>query len=564
MWISLLVLLFLSACNPAPEQTSSSQAVATLYHGGDILTMAGDSPQYAEALVEQEGRIVFVGSYEEAAKQFTSSSQVDLQDRTLLPGFVDGHSHFSFAINAVNQANLASPPVGEVRDFKTLIDALSRFRDERGISAGDWIVGWGYDPTGLDEQAHITKIELDNAFPDHPVMLIHVSGHGAVLNSMALDWAGIDASTETPEGGVIARLDGSDEPAGLLMETAYLPVFSNLPKPSEDEMLELLDEAQQIYASAGFTHAQDGAAHVYEYELLQKAADAGLLYIDIASLAIFTEMDEWFSGSFEFGQYHNHLKLQGVKIAQDGSPQGKTAYMTQPYITGGPDGEQEWYGEPTMPYEEFRQVFEQAASKSLPVFVHVNGDAAIDDLIRAVETAGLSASDDHRTVAIHSQFQRPDHLERYRELGITPSYFVSHVFFWGGEHIANQGIERASFISPLAAAGEAGIVYSTHTDFNVTPMDVRYVLHAATTRLMRDGQVLGEDQKVSTYTALKSVTSGAAYQVFEENRKGSLQPGFLADFVILDRNPLKIEPDALLDLNVVATIKEGRTIFGEL
>ena len=328
----------------------------TVYYNGDIVTMVGDTPQYVEAVVQDDGKIVFVGSKEEAKEKFGDAGEYDLKGKTLLPGFIDPHSHFSFGINMSTQVNLSAPPVGTVEDFASLIETLENYVKEKQIPEDEWLVGYGYDSNTLAEKKHITIVELDKACSKRKVMLIHVSGHGAVLNSKALEWAEINESTETPAGGVIARLEGN-KPAGLLMETAYLPVFAKMPKPSEEEMLDFLDDAQQFYASEGYTHAVDGACHIEEYLLLKKGAEQNRLYIDIAALAMFTELKEWLSDSrFVFGEYNNHLKLQGLKIVQDGSPQGKTAYVTTPYLTGGPDGQKDWYGEPTLPQKDFIDV----------------------------------------------------------------------------------------------------------------------------------------------------------------------------------------------------------------
>jgi len=198
---------------------------------------------------------------------------------------------------------------------------------------------------------------------------------------------------------------------------------------------------------------------------------------------------------------------------------------------------------------------------NIQINFHANGDAAIDDAIYAIEKAGITAKDDKRPIIIHSQFQRPEHLQKYVELGITPSYFTNHVFFWGDVHIKNVGEKKASFISPLKTAKEMGIITSNHTDFNVTPLNPFFILWTATNRITRSGKVLGANEKVDTYTALQGLTTGPAYQFFEENRKGKIKEGMLADFVILKNNPLKQEIANLRDNEVLETVKEGKTIF---
>jgi predicted amidohydrolase YtcJ len=262
-----------------------------------------------------------------------------------------------------------------------------------------------------------------------------------------------------------------------------------------------------------------------------------------------------------FGEYHNGLKLQGIKFTQDGSPQGKTAWVSTPYLTGGPGGEENWRGEPTQPKEAFIAQVKAAFDAGLQVQVHANGDATIDATIEAVERAGITAADDRRTLVIHSQFQRPDQLDKYVELGMSPSYFTNHCYFWGDVHIKNIGREKADFISPVKAAKDKGLVYSNHTDFNVTPLDPFFVIWTAMARESRSGEVIGPDQRVDAYTALQGLTTGPAWQLFEEDRKGKIKEGLLADFVILSENPLETGVDGIRDIEVLETVKKGTTIY---
>ncbi|WP_369410518.1 amidohydrolase family protein [Parasedimentitalea denitrificans] len=534
----------------------------TLYFNGEILTMDGPEPSYVEAVVEKDGRIAFVGSKSEALIAYPDAVPRDLEGQTMLPGFLDPHGHFMFALNMVNQVNVAIPPVGTVTKIADLVENLKAFQQERDIQPGEWIVGWGYDQDGLAEGRHIIKSDLDAAFPDNKIMLIHVSGHGAVLNSAALDWAGIDASTETPAGGIIARVDGSNEPAGLLMETAYIPVLEKLPQPTESEMLELMEEAQMMYASEGYTHAQEGFTYLKDLAFLQKAADEGRIFLDIVSLPAFVEAREFVGNpNYVFGEYNGGLKLQGIKFTQDGSPQGKTAHVSHPYLTGGPNGEEGWTGETTQPREDFEAQVKMAIEAGLQVFVHANGDATIDQVIEAVRGAGVTAADDRRTIVVHSQFQRPDQLDAYVELGLSPSYFTNHTFFWGDVHVRNIGQEAAEFISPVMSSKAKGLTYSNHTDFNVTPLDPMFVMWSARARQTRSGVILGADERADAYTALQGLTTGPAWQIFEEGEKGMIRTGLKADFVVLSQNPMTTDIDSLRETEVIETIKEGRVIY---
>jgi predicted amidohydrolase YtcJ len=558
-WTSSLGALTLLTATCAAQ----GQVAEIIYHGGTILTMNGDSPAYAEAVAVKDGRIVFVGNVADALRLKGESTQVrDLAGKAMLPGFIDAHSHFTFALNMVNQVNVANPPVGPAQDIPSTIAAVQAFQVKAKIPAGGWIVGWGYDSEGLAEGRHITREDLDPHFPDHKVMLIHVSGHGAVLNSRALASAGIDASTKTRPGGIINRLPGSNEPAGLLMETAYLPIIEKLPQPTEAERLELMKPAQIMYAREGYTHAQDGSTFIRDLDFLLKAAEEGKIFLDIAALPSFVDMPKWLNNPrYKVGRYRKGLKLQGVKFVQDGSPQGKTAYVTTPYLTGGPGGQPNWRGETTQPKDEFLRQVREAFDAGLQVFIHANGDATIDQVIEAVENAGITAANDRRTVVVHSQFQRPDQLDKYVKLGISPSYFTNHTFFWGDVHVKNIGPEKAAFISPMKAAKAKGIVFSNHTDFNVTPLDPLFVIWTAMVRRSRSGAIIGPDQRVDAYTALQGLTTGPAWQLFEENRKGMIKESLLADFVILSADPVKFDVEKIRDIKVLETIKEGKTIY---
>ncbi len=568
--IVLLVLTAMISCNTEKSKdqkqmdTSDHQLTQTIYYGGDIITMDGDSPQYVEAVIEREGKIIYTGDKASAVNNFAGETvEVDLKGKTMLPGFIDPHGHFMSAVLMVTQVNCASPPMGDVTDIPSMIKKLQNFKEEKGIKDGEWIVGWGYDQDLLAEKRHITKLDLDKAFPNNKVLIVHISMHGGVLNSKALEWAGVDENYKTPEGGVVARLPGGNEPAGLLMEMAYMPVFEKLPQPSEDEMMNLMKAAQMQYTSNGYTHAVEGFTHIKDMNTLKRAAKEGRFFIDIASLPGFTEMDKWLNNpEYKFGEYNGRLKFQGGKFTLDGSPQGLTAFMAEPYIVPGPNGEKNWVGNTSIPRDELAKLAKTMVDNNVQIMFHANGDGAIEDAIYAIENAGIKADQDKRPVIIHSQFQKPEHLKKYVEIGITPTYFTNHTFYWGDVHIRNVGEKKASFISPIKAANDLGLITSNHTDFNVTLLDPFFVMWTSMKRETRSGKILGGDQVIDGYAALQQITTGSAYQFYEENRKGKIKKGMLADFVLLDKNPLKIENvDDVKDIHVVETIKEGNTVY---
>ena len=546
-------------CNTGPDAASTADAI---YFGGPIITV-NDAQPNAEAVAVKDGKIMMVGARAEVEKDHkgATTQMIDLAGKTLLPGFIDAHSHFMFALDMPTQANVSAPPVGPVKSIPDIITALKETQQRLNIPKGAWIVGWGYDGNQLAEGREATRDDLDPAFPDNPVMVIHVSGHGAVLNSAALKKFNITAKTPTPPGGVILRKPGTQEPAGLLMETAYLPVFAQMPKPSEADLLDRFNGAQQIYAGNGYTTIQEGATHAHDVELLKKAASEKRLYLDVVSLPLFIDLpavlEKYPAGTW--GSYDNRLKLGGVKTVFDGSPQGKTAYFTKPYLTGGPGGQKNWRGEPGFSEAIFTKYMKPIYDNNLRTFNHCNGDASVDMFLDIHEKLG--GKPELRPVVIHSQFVRADQLDRYAKLGVIPAMYPMHTYFFGDVHVKNLGIERASFMSPTNSALQKGLHVTLHSDFNVLPLDPMMIMWTAMNRTTRTGVVLGAGERLTAMQALKAITIESAYEYMEEKTKGSIEPGKLADFVILSGNPITTSGDAIRDIKVVETIKEGKSVY---
>jgi len=489
---------------------------------------------------------------------------VDLQGKTLLPGFIDPHSHYINSLMVANQVNVFAPPAGPGADVDSIVAALKDFRDARQIPEGEMIMAYGYDDTLMPDGRTLSKEDLDTDFPDNPVMVQHVSLHGAVLNSAAMRKYGISAETVTPPGGVIVRKEGSSEPDGLLMETAFLPIFASLPKPTAEQEVDWSKAGQLLYAAAGITTAHEGATHAADIAVMQRAAAGGATLIDIVAYPFILDLDAILEANppSEFGTYRNRVKLGGVKVTLDGSPQGRTAFFTTPYLVEGPDGQQNWTGELPFPQDTVNGWFKRVYDLGLPLNIHANGDAAIDVLLKAHEfaAAGDPGKDRHTTV-IHSQFVRRDQLDKYVEYNLIPSLFTEHAFYFGDAHVRLRGKEQADFLSPMRAAIDRGLRPTNHTDFNVSPLDQMVVVWTAVNRVSRSGAVIGADQRVTPLEALKAITINAAHQYFEEDTKGSLQVGKRADLVILDHNPLTVDPMKIKDIKVAETIKDGRTIY---
>jgi predicted amidohydrolase YtcJ len=532
----------------------------TIFVNGEVVTM-DDARPTAQAVAIAAGRIIAVGTTAElTAYSGPSTRTIDLGGKALLPGFIDGHSHFFQVALVSNSANVSPPPVGSVNTIAEIVTTLEQYAAEHPPKPGEWLMGFGYDGSALRDGREATRDDLDPAFPDTPVLLVHVSGHGCLLNSAALKIVGVDANTPTPAGGVIARKPGGSEPTGLLMETAWLPVIGVLPKPSPQTALQSIARAQTSYAANGYTTAQDAPTIAPIMALYEEAARQGLLKIDLVAYADAQGLAQRINGGLGFPtSYDGGLRIGGVKLILDGSPQGKTAYFTRPYLTDGPNGEKNYCGAPVITDREVKESVAFAYEHGAQVLAHCNGDAAIDMMLEAHRAAG--APPGRRTTIVHSQFVRPDQLEEYARYGFVASFFTNHAYFWGDVHVKNLGKDRAYFLSPMKTAGRLGIRMSDHSDFFVTPLDPLFIAWTAVNRLSRSGEVIGPDERISAHDAFRALTIDAAYQYGEEERKGSIAPGKLADLVVLDHNPLQVDPASIKDVRVVQTFKEGASVY---
>lgn len=554
-----------SANKPSENTTTSESGVAVMYYNGDIVTMEGDSATYAEAVVVKDGKIAFAGAKADAMKAAGDGhTMVDLQGKTMLPAFLDAHGHYVSSLTVANQANCYAPPAGPGKDVESIVASIQKFISDKKVPKGELVQAYGYDENVMPAGKLLNRDDLDKAFPDNPVIVGHVSMHGGVLNTAALEKFGYSAAYKTPPGGVVVRKPGTEEPYGLIMETAYLPVFSALPKPTLAQEAPWSTAGQLMYAEAGLTLAHEGATHFEELNVLNRATQAGANVIDVVAYPFMTDLDSILANYpiNTWGQYNNHLKIGGVKITADGSPQGKTAYFTTPYLTGGPGGEKNWRGEPTMPQEMLNKLVKKVYDMNVPLIVHTNGDATIDMFLKAYEFArNGDYSKPWNVTTIHTQFMRKDHIAKFVEYKIRPSFYTEHSFYFATAHKNNRGEKQAAYLSPMRDAIDAGLHPTNHTDFYVAPLDQMFMMWTAVNRESREGGVLGPDQRVTPWEALKTQTIWAAEQYDEQDRRGSIKAGKIADLIILDQNPLKVAPMAIKDIKVLETIKEGKTIY---
>ena len=552
----------LAALAPAAAAAAAAAAPADLvFLGEHIITMEAPD-QRVTALAVRGDSIVWTGAREDAAAWIGADTVThELGERALLPGFIDAHGHLTYQAVVVDLANVASPPVGPVEDIPGLQQTLRDYLAERPLGADDWLLGNGYDDSLLAEGRHPTRADLDAVSATRPIAIVHVSGHLAVANSAALAAIGYDAETEDPDGGHIRRVPGTRVPNGVLEETATGPLRVRLGAPRGNPM-EGVAAALAANAAHGITTVQDGAIGPPGLQLLGAMADAGLLTLDVVAYPLITAPDQPFPEATALGDYRGGFKVGGIKLMLDGSPQGKTAYLSEAYHVP-PAGQPAGYrGYPIPEQAMLNGLVARALGSGVPIIAHANGDAAAQMLIDAV-AAGGAAERDHRSVMIHAQTVRHDQLERMQQLGMVPSFFAAHAFYWGDWHRDSVlGPERAARISPARSAGALGLPFTIHNDAPVVPPDVIRLLWAATNRLTRSGRVLGPDERIDTYAALEAVTVNAARQHFDEARKGTLTVGKQADLVVLSANPLAMPVADLLDLEVAATWARGRLVHG--
>ena len=550
---NLFLFLLISSCSFEQEIKEADLVITS----NKVILMTGNKQAQPLSIAIKNKEIIWIGSHMKAKR--IQGKHINFGNQAILPGFIDAHGHASYLAFATQVANIASPPVGSINNIKELQTKLKKFINDSNLKPGEWVMGLGYDDSLLAEQRHPTKDDLDEVSTEHPIYLIHVSAHLGAANSLGLSLANISAETQDPPGGKIRRYENSSEPNGVFEETAAYPL-QQLAMSAYKDPIGSVKKAMNIYARNGITTAQDGASNPETISLMQAADVQGMINLDIISYPIGQNGLDKNLDSINFGSYEGRLKIGGIKLILDGSPQGKTAYLTEPYYKP-PHSESDSYkGYPLIPQSEVSKWVKKYADLNIPIMAHANGDAAADMLIKAVKDADINS--DHRTIMIHAQTVREDQLDQMKELKIIPSYFSTHTFYWGDWHRDSVfGEDRAMRISPTKSTLNRNMPFTVHNDAPVVPPDMIRLLWSTTNRKTRSGKVLGEEQKISTYSALEAMTINAAYQHFEDDIKGSIEVGKLADLVVLSEDPLSIDTKNLLEVSVVATFSRGVEVF---
>ena len=534
-----------------------------LFCNATFVPLTDEDARADALLVDDEGRIAFVGPLEEARERAGGAEEVDLGGAAVLPGLIDPHSHFTGSLQYLLFADLSA-----CTSFAEITDTLREFAAKRHIGPDGVIMGNGYDQNNLVEQRHPDKSVLNAVSEDTPVLITHVSNHMGVANDRLLELAGITPTTPDPEGGRYGRMDGTGDLDGYAEEPAAMNPFYAVTTPRLGlDFAAMVPAMQRIYLEHGVTTCQDGATAPDMAGVLVSLAKAGLLKMDIVAYPMWgTDVMATLAANPEYDSqdYHGHFRFGGLKMFLDGSPQGLTAWMTEPYVEG-PDGERDWVAYGTMTDEDAAAFAKAAIDSNHQLLCHCNGDAAADQLLRVYEAArdasGNPGKAALRPVMIHAQTARADQYGKMAEIGMIPSIFSSHIWYWGDAHLRNLGPARGGRVSACGDAARAGLPFTLHTDTPVLRPNLLEAAWCAVNRVTKAGAQLDEDQKVTPYEAMRAITFNGAYQYGEEDLKGTLEAGKLADLVVLDRNPLAVDPREIRDIKVLATIKEGETLY---
>ena len=551
--LALLLLLTLLASiatwlylNPQPHRQQ-------LFINGSILTMDANNT-IAEAMLTSGKRVMATGRRDELEKLASIDAvEVDLEGRTVVPGFIEAHGHFPASGLDAIAADLRNPPAGTVN---TLDELLQKLKDQvEETNAEDWIIGTGYDDTLLRTDKPLTREELDTVSDKRPVFVRHISGHMAVVNSAGLKLLGIKSTSSSPFGGEIEK-DSDGHPTGIIKGTALRPIIGKVFNLSYRRLVKALANSVEDYIVEGVTSVQNGLTRPPLYFPLAIMSATGFIPQRITfwpeeKLADQIENKHLFPDGAK-------VKTGAVKLVTDGAIQLYTAYLSTPYQTIPVGKATGLRGALNFHEIELVRKVRKWHNKGWQLAFHANGDAAIDQVLNAVELAQKkNYREDHRHILVHSQVIRSGQLDRLKQLGMTVSFFPAHIFYWGDRHRRLfLGEKRASRINPLKTALDKGIRFTIHSDSPVTPVDSMGLINSAVIRQTRSNYVLGKEERISVLQALRAVTIDAAWQVFRDDEIGSLEPGKLADFAILSQNPLNnslSESEQLTDIKVEET-----------
>ncbi len=554
--IFLLLIIFISinSCNKVTHKIK-------VYHNGNIITMKGDNEEtiYAKAVEVRDNTIMKVAYTDEDKKSLINNVYaeiIDLEGKTLMPSFIDSHSHLVRFAQSLATADLTGSS-----SMLDIAERITNYIEINKLPSDAWVIGFGYDNNLLPNKKNPNRDDLDKISDTHPIFITHASGHVGAMNSKALEKLGVNENTPDIQGGVIERYPNSRKPTGYMEETAFMHYSQNVEFPLTDkDLMNFINQAEDIYLKYGITTAQDSLISAAELPIINNMITNNKFKIDIIGFIDLKNSAFLYESNRSMtADYSNRFKIGGYKIFLDGSPQAKTAWLEKPYASG-PAG---YRGYGIYNNTDVEKYVEKALDNKMQLQAHCNGDAAADQYINAFSNVMIkrNTTNNYRAVLVHSQIIRKEQYASMSNLNIIPSIFAAHIYYWGDTHIANLGMERASQISASKTALNNNLSFTYHQDTPVIKPNMIETIWCAVNRITKDGILLGENQKVTPYEALKAVTINAAYQNNEEDIKGTLEEGKLADLVILSGNPITCNAMDIKNIEVLETIKEGKTLY---
>lgn len=521
----------------------------TLFFGGKILTMA--FPLYADAVLVENGIITALGTKSEL-ESAGPDKLINLNGMTMIPSFIDSHSHFLQAAGALMQVSLNG-----VKSVNEIREKIKEYVDKNKIAPGMWITARDYDNTLLPYEKNPGLSELDKIAPQNPLVIHHKSGHMGLFNSAALNILGVNDNKKRNGDGKIEK--DSDGLTGYMEEDAFFHYLKKLPEPDSSMMLSAVKKAQKKYFSYGITSIQEGMFVSQMIPAYKNILKSDILKADLTAYCEPASLQNVKNSFSEhIGKFKDNFRVKGLKIFLDGSPQGKTAWMRKPYENSG-----DYCGYAAMTDNQVLSALELAAKENMQILAHCNGDAASEQFLSCLYKTERKYTDfkELRPVIIHGQLIGIDQLLKVSELKALISFFPAHVYYWGDVHIRNFSMERAAKISPCASAMKLNIPITLHQDSPVIEPNMIETIWCAASRLTKSGRHLGRQEQISVYNALRAVTINAAYQYGEEQNKGSIATGKTADLTVLNENPLQTPKDRLLEIKVVQTYKNGECVY---
>ena len=538
-----------------PGKLSASVRDATgpadlIVTGATVHTMDPSNP-LATALAVRGQHILAVGSDDDVSNLMGSNTKIiDARGQTVLPGFIDAHSHPLLAEDAIS-ANVNLPRISDVQAALATQASLTPI--------GQWVQGTMYDDTKFEEGRALTRQDIDAAVPDHPVMVRHRGGHTAVVNSRALNLAEITPTTADPVGGRYYREGG--QLTGKIAEPAAFQPFERVgvwPVMDRATRQQSVYLASRSMAASGLTSTTDALGTVDNFIAYQDARAAGEMDFRLSFMPIFdSEVYNGFKQArMASGFGDDMLRIGAVKFLADGSASERTMSRSTPYTNSSND-----YGILTATQEEIHAVVGDAVAHDFRIGIHANGDVAIDMALNAYERVLEGWEGENPRFRIeHCSLVNESLLRRIKTAGVVPAPFYTYAYYhgnkWGdyGEEMMESMFAHRSFL-------DYGIPVAPASDFTPGPFEPMMAIQSMVTRKDVQGRVWGPSQRISVAEAMRICTMNGAYASFEESIKGSLTPGKLADIVILDSDPHDVDPDSIVDIKVLQTILGGRTTY---